>query len=93
MNHLVQLNGKWPHKQLKKKVLVNKEETLKITVKGTYGHNFYVPMVTIHNALCRKERALSRRKWGHWDIGHVILHDPSVWLTTLGAQSKATKAS
>lgn len=67
---------------------MNKEETLKITVKGTYGHNFYIPMVTIHYVLCKRERTLSRRKLGHWDMGYGILHDPSVWLTTPGLSPK-----
>lgn len=72
---------------------MNKEDTLKITVKGTYGYSFYVPMVTIHYALCRKDRALSRRKWGHRNMGHVILHDPSVWLTTPGLSPKPKSSS
>lgn len=63
---------------------MNKEDTLRVSVKGTYGHNFYVPMVTIHNTLCRKykKKYKTGRNWGHWDTGTHGSNDPSVWMTT-----------
>lgn len=88
MNYLVQLNGKWPHKQLRKKVWVNKEKTLRVSVKRIHDHNFYVPLVIIYCVFCRKGRILPRRKWGHWGMGTNESIFFSVCLTILGLSPK-----
>lgn len=67
---------------------MNREKTLRVSVKTIHDHNFYVPLVIIYCVFCRKERVLPRRKWGHWDMGTSDSIFYRVCLTILGLSPK-----